>query len=340
MGPGRTLKVVEVRDEPPQAVSSAVAGEPFLAQPKCATDEGSWCQWVYNLTNIDWLARSASTLITTGTAVLLIVAVAFALRWVVHRAIKRLTRKIAEGRASHAQRTQQGNDQAGTGERRAQRASTISSLLRSITTFAIYGVAFVMVLEEFDIAIGPIIASAGILGLAIGFGAQNLVRDFLSGIFMMLEDQYGVGDYVDVGEASGEVEAVGLRTTTLRDLSGTVWYVRNGEILRVGNYSQGFAVAVVDVPVGRHADTALAGRIAQQAALEVAEDYAEDVTATPDMLGVQSVTPYAVTLRLTAKTRPGRQWAVQRALNARVQSAFNAEGIPAPNFNGLPLSDP
>jgi small conductance mechanosensitive channel len=195
----------------------------------------------------------------------------------------------------------------------------------------IYGVAFMMVLAEFGVDIAPMLASAGVVGLAIGFGAQNLVRDFLSGIFMMLEDQYGVGDTVDVGAAVGEVEAVGLRTTTIRDVSGTVWYVRNGEILRVGNSSKGFAVAVVDLPLAHHADTRLAGELALQAAREVTEhEHAEDVTETPKLLGVQSVTPYAVTLRLTVQTRPGRQWAVQRALNARVQSALTAAEIPAP----------
>ena len=130
-----------------------------------------------------------------------------------------------------------------------------------------------MVLAEFGVNLGPILASAGIVGLALGFGAQNLVRDFLSGMFMLLEDQYGVGDIVDLGEASGTVEAVGLRITTLRDIDGTVWYVRNGEILRVGNKSQGYAVAVVDLPRRAHsADideaTEIAGRVAAERVAE------------------------------------------------------------------------
>lgn len=325
-------------DGPSEAVTPAATSGPFMAQPDCAGNDGSPCQWVYEVTSLDWLARSASTMIDMATSVLLIVAVAFALRWVLHRAIRRLTKRVIEGRVSRAQRSQQASAQSQAGERRSQRASTIGSLLRSTTSSVIYGVAFVMVLAEFGFNVGPILASAGVLGLAIGFGAQNLVRDFLSGIFMMLEDQYGVGDWVDIGEASGEVEAVGLRTTTLRDLGGAVWYVRNGEILRVGNFSQGFAVAVVDVPVARHADTERAGRLAEQAAMEIAEEYSDDVTAPPDMLGVTAVTPYAVTLRVTAKTRPGRQWAVQRAMNARVQAAFNSDGIPSPNLNGLPVS--
>ncbi|MGH4020415.1 MAG: mechanosensitive ion channel family protein, partial [Pseudonocardiaceae bacterium] len=283
-----------------------------LAQPQCAADPGSWCQQVYELTNVAWLARSANTVIDGAVAILMIVAVAYLLRLAVHRGIRHLTRRVAEGRTSAAlrQRRHGASDAPHPSERKAQRASTIGSLLRSVATALIYGVAFVMVLSEFGVDIAPIIASAGVLGLAIGFGAQNLVRDFLSGIFMMLEDQYGVGDTVDLGEAIGDVEAVGLRTTTIRDLGGTVWYVRNGEILRVGNFSQGFAVAVVDVPLARSADTRHASQIAEQAARAVSEeDTAGDMTEAPELLGVQSVTPYAVTLRLTAKTRPGRQWA-------------------------------
>ena len=128
-----------------------------------------------------------------------------------------------------------------------------------------------MVLGEFGVDLAPILASAGIVGVAIGFGAQNLVKDFLSGMFMMLEDQYGVGDIVDLGQASGTVEAVGLRITTLRDVNGTVWYVRNGEILRVGNKSQGFAVAVVDVPVAHGTDVAEASEAAARVAQERVE---------------------------------------------------------------------
>jgi len=278
-------------------------------------------------------------------SVLVILAVSVALRMVLHRTIDRLTCRISDGRAPSWLRRgrPRGSARIADGqrprsaERLAQRARTIGSLLRSVSSFVIYGVAFVMVLAEFGIDIAPILASAGVLGLAIGFGAQNLVRDFLSGIFMMLEDQYGVGDTVDLGEAIGDVEAVGLRTTTIRDISGTVWYVRNGEILRVGNSSQGFAVAVIDVPLAHHADTEQASALAEQAAREVADgEHADDITEPPQLLGVQSVTPCVVTLRLTVRTKPGRQWAVRRTLNARVQSALTAAGVPAPTVAPVP----
>jgi len=217
-------------------------------------------------------------------------------------------------------------------ERSAQRARTIGSVLRSIASVVIGTAAAVMVLAEFNINLSPILASAGIVGLAVGFGAQNLVRDFLSGMFMLLEDQYGVGDIVDVGVASGEVEAVGLRITTLRDGNGTVWYVRNGEILRVGNKTQGYAIAVVDLPVGHSADldqaTALIGRVAAERV--AGEDIAPDVLEPPEVLGVERVVTEGITLRLTVRVNPGKQFAVQRALNAAITSALDAAGVPRP----------
>jgi moderate conductance mechanosensitive channel len=187
-------------------------------------------------------------------------------------------------------------------------------------------------MAEFGLNLGPILASAGIVGIAIGFGAQNLVRDFLSGMFMLLEDQYGVGDVVDVGQASGTVEAVGLRITTVRDVRGTVWHVRNGAIERVGNKSQGYAVAVVDLPLAHTADIELATEIAARVAGEAAqeEDVAQRLLEPPEVLGVETLTVEGMTLRVTAKTRPGQQWAVQRALNAAITAAFDQAGLARP----------
>lgn len=314
--------------------------------PACASDAGSLCQRVFELTRTDWLSRSADELLTHLVVVVLIVVVAVVLRFAVHRAIGRLTNGAREGRVpallrplrDRAVRTLRDAAPLMV-ERRTQRAQAIGSVLRSFSTILIYGVAFVLILGEFGVNLAPIIASAGIVGVAIGFGAQNLVRDFLSGIFMMLEDQYGVGDVVDLGEATGTVEAVGLRVTTLRDIAGTVWYVRNGEVLRVGNSSQGYSVAVVDIPVGHSADVDDALEIAERAAnAECAEPkIASKVIAPPDMLGVQSVTAEGVLMRLTIRTRPGEQWAVQRAVAAEIKTQLDAAGVPAPYpFTGRP----
>ena len=164
--------------------------------------------------------------------------------------------------------------------------------------------------------IAPLIASAGILGVALGFGAQSLVKDFLSGIFMILEDQYGVGDVVNVGEATGTVEAVGLRVTRLRDVDGTVWYVRNGEILAVGNMSQNWARSVLDISISYHEDVDRVTRILRGVAHEMWED--------PDYR------PDAFVVRVVIKTAPLEQWAISRELRQRIKTRFDELGIEIP----------
>ena len=175
-------------------------------------------------------------------------------------------------------------------------------------------------------------ASAGVVGLAIGFGAQSLVKDFLAGIAMMLEDQYGVGDSVDVGEASGTVEAVGLRVTRLRDVEGTVWYVRNGEILRVGNQSQNWARTVLDISVGYHENLARVRTILKDVAHQLWEDpaFRPVIIEEPEVWGVQSLSPEAVVVRVTLKTAPLEQWRVAREMRERIKDRFDSEGIAMP----------
>ncbi len=311
----------------------------LIFQPDCAQEAGSWCSRIFQLTHNDMLARYADAVVGTGLRILLVVTLAVLIRLMAHRAINRLTQVTAEGPPAgllRPLRERTPESWRGTGllsRRRSQRARTIGSVLRSGTTFVVAGVAVTLVLGELGINLGPIIASAGILGIALGFGAQNLVKDFLSGMFMMVEDQYGVGDVVDLGEATGTVEAVGLRVTTLRDANGTVWYVRNGEVLRVGNSSQGFSVAVVDLPVGHDADIPTATELASRIAAELTAEgsaLAADVLEPPEVLGVESISSDGVMLRITTKVRAGRQWAVQRALLAGIKSAFAEAEIPPP----------
>jgi moderate conductance mechanosensitive channel len=220
----------------------------------------------------------------------------------------------------------------GTGvysERRALRAATLGSLLKSIVTVVIGVIVVVMAMEILGYPIGPLIASAGILGVALGFGAQNLVKDFLSGIFMLLEDQYGVGDVIDMGPASGTVEGVGLRVTRMRAIDGTVWYVRNGEVVRVGNSSHGWARAVLDVPVAYGQDSERARALVEQVAAELAADpeWSEHVLEAPEVWGVEDVQADAYMLRLVVKTEPLQQWPVARELRERIMRTFTAEGV-------------
>jgi small-conductance mechanosensitive channel len=316
------------------------------ARPDCADEAGTWCSRFYQWTNNDFLARSADTIVSATLSITLIVLLAMASRYLIHRAINRVVEGATNSRVSRlvsrAPRMGTGHGATPASARRAQRARTIGSVLRSLSSSVVLVIGAVMVLAEFGVALAPILASAGIVGVAVGFGAQNLVRDFLSGMFMLLEDQYGVGDIVDLGEASGVVEAVGLRITTLRDVNGTVWYVRNGEILRVGNKSQGYAVAVVDLPLAHSADIAEATDLAHRTAVErvAGEDVADAVLEAPEVLGVERVGPEGVTLRLTMKVKPGRQFAVQRALNAAITDAFDDAGVPRPVLYGTPGPGP
>ncbi|MCX2733990.1 mechanosensitive ion channel family protein [Saccharopolyspora sp. NFXS83] len=318
---------------------------PLLTQPNCVQDDGSWCQTVFSWTGNQWLAMYSDLLIAKPLNILMIIVISFLARYFVHRTISRLTRgnggKTPKLLVPLKERRSDAAGMALLSERRVQRARTIGSVLKSLASFVIFGLALMYVLKSLGIELGPILASAGVLGVAVAFGAQNLVRDFLSGMFMMVEDQYGVGDIVDLGEATGTVEAVGLRVTTLRDLNGTVWYVRNGEILRVGNSSQGFAVAVVDFPISHTSSVEKAMEVATRVATEAAsrEPLSKDVMDPPEMLGVDQITSDTITLRLTVKVRPSTQWAVQRRLRVAIKRAYDDEDIQPPYPNGRPQID-
>jgi small-conductance mechanosensitive channel len=263
---------------------------------------------------------------------------AVVIRWLVHRAVTRVVKRTVDSKLRErlAERRRGHDPVEATGalvaERRRQRAETIGSVLRSIASFVIFGLAFVTALAELGIALGPILASAGVAGVALGFGAQSLVRDFLSGIFMILEDQYGVGDLIDTGEAVGTVEEVSLRITRLRDASGVVWYVRNGEILRVGNHSQGWSTAVVDVSIAYSQDIPTVLELIRATAEEQAEEEAwrDRILEDPVVAGVESVTGAAVTIRVTVKCTPNDHYAVARELRERIKEAFDREGIQVP----------
>ena len=289
--------------------------------PAACRESDSWtCAAVYDWTGNETLAQGATWLIGKPLAILVIVLGAVLVRWLAAKAIDRVVRKAEQSPLS-------GNRH--TFNRRAQRAKGLGSLLKSITTTVVFAIAFVMVLSELGINVAPILASAGVLGLAIGFGAQNLVKDYLAGVFMMIEDQYGVGDAVDLGEAVGTVENVGLRVTRVRDVDGTVWYVRNGEILRVGNQSQNWARTVLDVNVGYGEDLVHVREVLQEVAhgLWEDEDYKDVIIEEPEVWGVESLSPDWVVVRVTLKTAPMEQWAVAREMRARIKSRFDHEGI-------------
>jgi moderate conductance mechanosensitive channel len=299
------------------------------------------CEWTFSATDNQTLANAADVLIGKPLTIAGLLVLMWVIRWILHRLVDRLVSHAEDGvlpdrmsrfgvRGRAAQQAS-ARDLA-TQTRRVQRAKTMGDLLKSVITGLLIAVFGTMVLSELGVNIAPIIASAGIIGIALGFGAQSLVRDFLSGVFMIFEDQYGVGDVVDVGEASGTVEAVSLRVTRLRDLNGTVWYVPNGAIVRVGNMSQNWARAVVDVNVGYHEDLVRAQRVLQEVAHDLweDEDFKDLIIEEPEVTGVEVFGPDAVTLRVLLKTAPMEQWGVARALRQRLKARFDHEGIEIP----------
>lgn len=290
--------------------------------------------------DIDWKlpeGQAYEWFVATPGAIILIIIFGLVFRWFICRAIDRLvsraTKSTMPGVIANTRAGEFLSDlRPAQSARRQQRAAAMGSLLKSIATGVILAVVTITVLAKLGINIAPIIASAGIVGIALGFGAQNLVKDLLSGVFMILEDQYGVGDSVDLGEANGTVEAVGLRVTRLRDVNGTVWYVRNGEILRVGNQSQNWARTVLDITVGYEADLTQVQQILQDTATTMYQDeqFAGVIIEPPEVWGVERFDKDGAVVRVVLKTAPLQQWLVARAMRQRIKSRFDEAGIRIP----------
>lgn len=304
----------------------------------CGDEPSQLCRWVLEATGSETWARVTDVLLAKPVTVLFIVVVAWLVNRLVRRAIRRFTDKIASPESTERLQKLKRRAPAAlvdTGSfslRSAARAQTLAQVLRSIASVIIWSIAGVTILGELGVAVGPLIAGAGVAGVALGFGAQNLVKDFLSGIFMLVEDQYGVGDIIDVGEATGTVEAISLRATRLRDVNGTVWHIPNGTIARVGNMSQQWARALLDVSVALGTDIDHAQRVIKAEADKLWRDvhWRGKVIEEPEVWGVEQLGPEALVLRLVVKTRPAEQFAVMRELRRRLSEAFEREGIEIP----------
>ena len=292
------------------------------------------------LSHTQWVSLGKTLAKEAG---LLVAAIVFGLivQLVIHRLIDKLVGHAEQGvlpdRLTHAGfgRTGSATDNVPPpgSTRRVQRAKALGSLLKSIASGIIVAIVVTMMLNIIGLNIGPVLASAGIVGVALGFGSQTLVKDFLSGIFLIFEDQYGVGDVVDLGDGlTGTIEAVSLRVTRLRDTNGTVWYARNGELLRVGNMSQNWARTVLDVQVSSREDLNRVRRVIADVIHDLWQDdeFEGVIIEEPEIWGIEAITPDAITLRVTLKTAPMEQWRVARVLRERIKSRFDHEGIQAP----------
>jgi small conductance mechanosensitive channel len=316
------------------------ADQPHLAadqpSPSKSCLDDPVCNVVYKATDSSWFADSSYYILVKPLRIVLIVLAALLVRFLLHKTINRLVRSTSKAQVPTILRPLRERAPRPDGppvpfpERRRQRAEAIGSVLRNTVSVVVFSVAGLTILGELNFDLGPLLASAGIVGLALGFGAQTLVKDLLAGLFMLVEDQYGVGDTVDLGEATGVVEAIGLRITTVRDGHGVVWYIRNGEIVRVGNKSQGWATVIVDMPIG-FASVEEATTLLRRAVDGMAHDpqYEEYFVEPPEVLGVEQVTVDGAVLRTVAKTTADGQYRVQRELRRRQAEALEEAGITA-----------
>ena len=313
---------------------------PGAAETACGpVDEASAvCVGVFNATGRPGLAKVAETVLVPPAKIAVIVLLAVLAQRLLQRTIRRFVVAM-HGDRSHGP-APAGVDHAppaldaaaGATTRRAQRAETIAALLRSVGVVGVWTIAAFMSLSELGLDLGPLIAGAGIVGVALGFGSQHLVKDFVSGVFMLVEDQYGVGDVIDAGPATGRVEGVSLRTTRLRDEYGTVWHMPNGQISRVGNQSQQWARALLDVEVAYETDIPEATEVIKSTADQLCSEEAFEgvILEEPEVWGVQNLGADGIAIRLVVKTAPDAQLHVERELRARLKKAFDAAGIEIP----------
>jgi small conductance mechanosensitive channel len=263
----------------------------------------------------DKLASDAQVLLAPVLRVVIVLVVAFAITRLVPRLARRLVRSLQL--------------RGPIKPRATGRATTIAAVLASLFRGVVWVIAFLTILGIFGINLAPFVATATVIGAAVGFGAQSLVKDFLSGVLILAEDQYGVGDSITVGDTTGTVEGLNLRTTKVRALDGVVWFIANGEIRKVGNSSEGYNQAIVDIVVPPGTDLTRAGQVIEQeaAALASEPDFQELVVDTPTYLGVHNVAADGITLRVIAKTVAGASFQVARALRGRLLERLRTDGV-------------
>jgi small-conductance mechanosensitive channel len=288
---------------------------------------GIVCRLAWDLSHSSYAADFTSTYlagpIRLALRILLVVALALLLRLAAQRLIRRVVARSAIS-------SDTGRPGAVFGERRGQRRTALASVLGNAASVTIFIVAGLIILGDIGLNLAPVLASAGVLGLAIGFGAQNLVQDFLAGIFILLEDQYGVGDVIDVAGVTGTVEAVSLRITRIRDVNGVVWNIRNGPVKKAGNETHEWARAVVDFPIPYGVPMAAARGAMERAAAEMAGEprWSTAILEPPEVWGIETVSPLLV--RVTARTAPLAKLEVTRELRERLKNALDAEQPPTP----------
>lgn len=275
--------------------------------------------------------------------ILLILVISGIIRVVLQFGIRRVVNRVVNGvkKKQNVDDTQALQHSPIHAARIVQRTRALGGVLNSVVTTVIVITAVILIISiAAPQATAAFTLITAALGAGLGFGAQNVVKDILNGLFMVSEDQLGVGDVVDLGPATGVVEAVGIRITQIRDVNGTLWFVRNGEILRVGNLSQGWARVIIDLAVPYEADTELVqSRMLETAtAMRDESKWKKLMLERPETWGIESVSAEAVVIRLVVKVRSGSKDDVARELRARLKRALDDMGVKLPQLNSIVLS--
>ena len=275
--------------------------------------------------------------------IVVIIVGAFVVRWLILLVMRRSIDRVVSGvkKSHNVQETQELASAPLKAARIVQRTRTLGTVINSVLTVIVLGAALVLILDVLGVPVLGILGAAGVVAAGLAFGAQNLVKDILNGMFMVFEDQFGIGDVVDLGEATGTVESVGVRITSIRDVSGTLWHVRNGEILRVGNKSQGWARVIIDLPVPYNADIDAVKQdiLTTAKSLSTDPEWRRKIIEQPEIWGVESITAEALVVRLVVKTRSADQWAVARELRLRLKLALDKLGVRVPSLNRMILDE-
>ncbi len=303
----------------------------------CAPGEGEidpFCEWLLDATGNTLVARAAG-LISTGLRVLVLLILAYALSRLARSAIARFSRTMERRIQARLERSEARGtlDVERYRMRRFQRLAAITGVARSVVGVLIWFIVLLAVFDALGVSLQPILAGAGLAGIVIGFGAQQLVRDVLAGIAMLIEDQYGVGDWIQVKDRIGQVERVGLRATSFRDIDGVLWHALNGSIEQVGNLSQEWGRSTLDVPLALDADVPTAKAIIHKVATELASDpvWGQDIIGAPEIWGVQEFGPGGLAIRVVTPTKPMANWDINRQLRERLHHAFEQAGIRMPS---------
>jgi len=313
-----------------QSVTNTSDQSVEIINEPCA-ELGPLCDVLLDWTDSPLLSEVLAWFVSVPLRIILIVVLALLANRFARKSIRRLSARLGSVAAETGDRLVSDRNRS----RAEQRAATIGSLLRSTSTGLILSIAGITILELLGVSVIPILASAGILGLAVGFGAQSVVEDFLRGVFMLGEDQFGVGDRIDIGMVNGFVERVTLRTTVIKDPNGVLWHVPNSEIGHVANENQLSNRAVVEIGIPYTVDiTETMEVLAEAARAACAEpDWQDQVRREPEVRGVQRLDTHEIVIRVQVWVAGGAMRQFERHLRQRLKEGLYASGIEMPNPN-------